>query len=102
MRKSIPQECIPVGCVPSAAVAVSAPGGVPGPGGGGVWSGGVPGAGVSGPGGLVSQHALRQTPPVNRITDRCKNITFATSLRTVKMGCSWHAKHHPFLSWFRT
>ena len=24
----------------------------------------------------VSQHALRQTPPVNRITDSCKNITF--------------------------
>ena len=23
--------------------------------------------------------------PVNRITDRCKNITFATSLRTVKI-----------------
>ena len=28
------------------------------------------------PGGGVSQHALRQTPPVDRITDRCKNITF--------------------------
>ena len=26
--------------------------------------------------GVVSQHALRQTPPVNRITDSCKNITF--------------------------
>ena len=24
---------------------------------------------------MVSQHALRQTPPVNRMTDRCKNIT---------------------------
>ena len=23
----------------------------------------------------VSQHALRQTPPVNRMTNRCKNIT---------------------------
>ena len=32
----------------------------------------------------VSQHALRQTPPVNRMTDRCKNITLATtSLRPV-------------------
>ena len=40
---------------------------------GGVWSGGV-----------VSQHALRQTPPYGQ-TDTCKNITFATSLRTVKM-----------------
>ena len=36
-------------------------------------------------GGVVSQHALRQTPPVNRMTDRCKNITFATSLQTVKI-----------------
>ena len=37
-------------------------------------------------GGVVSQHALRQTPPpVNRMTDRYKNITFATSLRTVTM-----------------
>ena len=35
--------------------------------------------------GVVSQHALRQTPPVNRMTDRCKNITLATtSLRSVK------------------
>ena len=33
--------------------------------------GGMPGPG----GGVVSQHALRQTPPVNRMTDRCKNIT---------------------------
>ena len=38
------------------------------------------------PGG-VSQHAMGQTPsPVNRLTDRCKNITFATLLRTVKIG----------------
>ena len=46
--------------------------GVPGLGGfwsGGVWFRGVPGLGV------VSQHALRQTPLVNRMTDRCKNIT---------------------------
>ena len=26
-------------------------------------------------GGVVSQHALRLTPPVNRITDACENIT---------------------------
>ena len=63
-------------------------GGVSGP--GGVCSGGVSGPGgsalegcllwgVSGPGGAVwvSQHALRQTPPVNRMTDACQNITLA-------------------------
>ena len=34
--------------------------------------------------GLVSQHALRQTPPVNRMTNSSKNITLATtSLRPV-------------------
>ena len=64
--------CLVLGGVP-------APGGVPGPGGcllrGGDWCWGV-----------VSQHALRQTPPVNRMTDRCKNITFATSLRTVNIS----------------
>ena len=39
---------------------------------------------VPAPGGVVSQHALRQTPLlVNRMTDRCKNITFATLLWTV-------------------
>ena len=44
------------------------------------WSGGV----VPGPGGVVSQHALRQTPPVNRIKHTSKNITWATtSLRPV-------------------
>ena len=37
-------------------------------------------------GGVVSQHALRQTPPPPcGQTDACKNITFATSLRTVKI-----------------
>ena len=44
-------------------------------GGGGVWSGGgfsMPGGGVSGPGGSPCQ-----TPPVNRMTNRCKNITLA-------------------------
>ena len=46
---------------------------------------GVCSRGVSAPGG-VSQHALRQIPPppVNRMTNRCKNITLATtSLRPV-------------------
>ena len=59
----------------------------------GVWSwgvvshhareGGVPEG--SGPGGVVPQHALRQTPPpVNRMTNSSKNITLATtSLRPV-------------------
>ena len=54
----------------------------------GVCSGGVSGLGGSAPGGVVSQHALRQTatPPVNRMANRCKNITLAT-LRPVIMLC---------------
>ena len=58
--------------------------------GGGCQRRGVP-EGWSGPMGegvvVVSQHAPRQTPPpVNRMTDRCKNITLAaTSFRPVKM-----------------
>ena len=57
---------------------VPGPGGVPGP-------SGVPGLrGVPGPRGVSSQHVLRQTSPPRGQTDRCKNITFATSLRTVK------------------
>ena len=51
---SYEQKCIPVGCVPSAALAV--------PGGG--------------------EGCLPDTLPVNRITDRFKNIA-ATTLRTV-------------------
>ena len=64
------------------------------------WGGGVCSWGVAAPGGVggcllrgevlllgggaVSQHVLRQTPPVNRMTNRCKNITLATtSLRLV-------------------
>ena len=63
-----------------------------GPGGAGcLLLGGVSVPGGSAPGGcllrgvgVVSQHALRQTPLVNRMTDRCKNITLATtSLRPV-------------------
>ena len=35
----------------------------------------------------VSQHALKQKPPMNRMTDRCKNITFPQlRSRTVKIG----------------
>ena len=75
------------------------PGEVPGHGGawswGGAWSQGVPGHGgclvwgVSGEGAWswgvseVSQRGLRQNPPPRGQTHRCKNITFATSLRTV-------------------
>ena len=97
------QECIPIGCVPSAAVAVSSLGGVCSGGcllkgllggsalggllwevcSGGVCSGGCLLLGVSARG-VVSQYALRQTPPPPcGQTHVCKNITFATSLRTV-------------------
>ena len=51
--------------------------GVSGLGGGGVWSWG---GGMSGPRGVPGQ----VLPPVNRMTDRCKNITLAkTSFRPV-------------------
>ena len=50
---------------------------------GGAWSHGVSARGVPAPGGVVSQHALRQPPPCGQ-TDRCKNIFFATSLWTVR------------------
>ena len=59
--------------------------GMHGPG-GGAWSQGcmVPGA---------SQHALRQTPPVNRMTDRCKNITLSqTSLADGNKKLIHHSK----------
>ena len=93
------QECIPVGCVPAVCRSLLLGGGSPWQGGllgrggllvGGVslaggspWQGGLLGGGLLGRG--VSQHAVRQTPPlVNRMTDRCKNITLATtSLRPV-------------------
>ena len=93
----------------------SSRGGLPGPGGGGFslvlggfslvprggspWSGGVllgPGGVLLGPGGfsLVPGGGLpgrggspETPPPVDRITDTCKNITLATtSLRPVKMA----------------
>ena len=89
------QECIPVGCVPAAhwLYAGVCFWGVSAPGGGGVggvsaprrvsaWGclllGGLPGGSLLW-GGVVSQHALRQTPPVNRMTDTSKNITLATT-----------------------
>ena len=69
------QECIPGGCVPSATVAVCP---------GGVCSGGCLVRGVSALGGGCPSMHWGRPPPVNRMTDRCKNITFATSLRMVK------------------
>ena len=56
--------------MPGGSWGVHGPGEVHGPVGvhgprGGAWSRGL----------VVSQHALRQTPPVNRMTNRCKNIT---------------------------
>ena len=73
--------------------------------GGSPWSGGVPGPGrvllglgvvVPGPGGvslvpggLPGWGGSPETPPVERITDTCKNITLATtSLRPVKKKAS--------------
>ena len=92
---STEQECIPVGCIPSAAVAIcwggclprglSARGGVC-PGGGGVCPGGIcPGRGCLSrgvspvgvcPGGVYPSMHWGRHPPVDRMTDRCKNITF--------------------------
>ena len=69
--KSNTQECIPVGCLPSAAVAVLC-----------VCGGGLPRGGGVFLGGRLPRHL----PPVNRITDRCKNITFSQILlRKVKI-----------------
>ena len=93
------QECIPVGRVPSAAVAVC-------------WGRGCLPAkgrlprgwlsrGVSARGVCVSKHALSQTPhpPVNRMTDRCKNITFPQlRLRAVINVQVFRVGHYPFLT----
>ena len=67
--------------------------GVPGPGVGCTWfPGGVPGqGGVPGPGGVPRPGGVylvpgQVLPPVNRMTNRCKNITLAkTSFRPVKI-----------------
>ena len=48
----------------------------------GAWSGGVCSGGCLVPGGGITA-CTEADPPVNRMTDTCKNITFATSLRTV-------------------
>ena len=86
------QECIPVGCVPAARrpyAGVCFPGG-------GVWSRGeglVPG------GGYPSMHWGRPPPPLwtEWMTDRCKNITLATtSLRPVTR-CEHDTKRYSVL-----
>ena len=93
-KNLVKQEYIPVGCVPPACYpylpACTAPGGVSGPGDvtghgvvylvWGVYLGGVPGPrGVLVRGGCTwSQGGVPGAgvlPPVNRMTDRCKNIT---------------------------
>ena len=58
-------------------------GGLPGPQGGSSWSRGGSswtGGVLLGPGGLPGLEGSLETPPVNRITDTCKNITLATTL----------------------
>ena len=88
------QECIPVGCVPSASVAICGEGmclprGVCLP--GGVFQGGcLPGGCL--PGGCLPRGVCipactgADTPLVDRMTDRRKNITFPQlRLRTVNM-----------------
>ena len=91
------KECIPVGCVPAAHWPYA---GVCSSGGGSPWQGGGllgMGGGLLGRGspwqGVAPQHALWQTPPVNRMIDRCKNITLATtSLRPVNIRYLSHSK----------
>ena len=110
------QECIPVGCVPAAHwpyPGVSFLGGgctCPGCACQGVWSGGCGPGGCTCPGvvpaggarqggacwGVPARGGLPQTcpPPVNRMTDMCKNITLATtSLRSV-MKFGWCSKRN--------
>ena len=73
---------VPGGTCPGMVYLLGVGVGVPGQGLRCTWSRGVylPG-GVPGPRG---EGICQGTLPVNRMTDRCKNITFATSLRTVK------------------
>ena len=82
------QECIPVGCVPSAAVAVCwgvSALGVSAHGGCLPMGGCLPKGGVCPWGAYPSMHWGRH-PPVNRMTDRCKNITF---------GLQWQIQYFP-------
>ena len=96
-QRNFKQECIPVGCIPATCRPYA---GVCFPGGSGL--GGVCSQGVSGQGGGVCSWGgvwsevgclllgggipacTEADPPVNRMTDKCKNITLATtSLRPV-------------------
>ena len=86
---SAPREVCSGGCLLQGGC-VSAPGGCllsgeSAPGGCLLW-----GVCVCSGGGVVSHHALRQTPPPPcGQTDACKNITFATSLRMVKTALTF-------------
>ena len=76
------QECIPVGCVMTADwpyLGVSR-GGVSGQGWWCIW-GGVSGWGGGGQTPLGGRPGGKSPSPVNRMTDACKNITFAALLR---------------------
>ena len=71
-------------------------GGVPGPGGRGcAWSGGVwPRGGVSAPGGVGIPACIEaEPPPVNRMTNRCKNITAGSNrVSTIYWVVSCHLR----------
>ena len=75
---SVPGGCPVRGCL---ALGGPAPAGVSTP--GGSDPGGVSATGGSALGGGIPACTEADPPPVNRMTDRCKNTTFATSLRTV-------------------
>ena len=78
---SAPRGCLLWGVVVSAlGVVVSALGGVSAPGCACFWGVSAPGRGG---GGSIPACTKADIPPVDRMTDTCKNITFATSLRTV-------------------
>ena len=125
------QECIPVGCVPPVhwpsggglpAGGVPAWGGVPPRGctcrgdllGGCTCQGGVPARGGDLPGGVPTQGIPGQggvpaqvpPPPVNRMTDKCKNITlpqtsFAGGKKLPELACSTLNARPPEKSWIR-
>ena len=87
-RHSRRQECTPVGCVPSVAVAMCIPA---------CTGQGVSARGCVCPGGCLPEGCLpggvypdmhwSRHPPVDRMTDRCKNITIPQlRLQTVKIS----------------
>ena len=81
------QECIPVGCVLSVTVAVCFTGGlhIHPPEQAPPWSWHRPGRRLPRAGTPGSSPPRTDPLPVKRMTDMCKNITFATSLRAVNM-----------------